>query len=380
VERSDALHGRVRAFAAETSGESFDELALDIARFQARHSAGMAKLVALHDKGLDATSSIPPVPAKAFRLARVAVHPPALDAARFVTSGTTGAASGVHALRSLETYRVLAIRLGRRALFGSVAGKWTIVALAPRPARPPASSLGFMMHELMAEFDGRPFAGPATDVAADGASWDSPARWLVRNDTVDVAGLERAARTSLDRGEPLCVLATSFALVALLDALDGAVMPAPAETLVMHTGGFKGRTREVDAVELRTAVARAFAVSPERVVGEYGMTELTSQLYEGTAPGAELVGAPGSFLEPAWLRAIPVDPVSLDPVADGDVGIAKFVDLGNVDSAVAVVTEDLSRRHRNGIELVGRRRGAPARGCSLAVEGMLIAGNRAADR
>jgi hypothetical protein len=101
------------------------------------------------------------------------------------------------------------------------------------------------------------------------------------------------------------------------------------------------------------------------------MTELTSQLYEGTLPGAELRGPPGVFLEPPWLKTTPVDPVTLEPVAPGAVGIARFVDLGNVDSAVAVQTDDLVRRVGDGIELVGRREGAEPRGCSLALEALL---------
>jgi hypothetical protein len=101
------------------------------------------------------------------------------------------------------------------------------------------------------------------------------------------------------------------------------------------------------------------------------MTELTSQLYEGTVPDADLRGEPDVLLEPAWLRVEPVDPVTLDPVRSGDVGIARIVDLGNVDSAVVVQTEDLVRRRGAGIELLGRRPGAAARGCSLAVEAWL---------
>ena len=94
------------------------------------------------------------------------------------------------------------------------------------------------------------------------------------------------------------------------------------------------------------------------------MTELTSQLYE--APGN-----PGIYLEPAWLRVIPVDPATLAPVSAGEIGIARIVDLGNVDSAVVVVAEDLVRRSGPGIELAGRRSGAPPRGCSLALEALL---------
>jgi hypothetical protein len=366
---SDALHERVRAFARGGTDASFDELALDVARFQAAHSAGYRRLIEARGGSLERLDALPAVPVDAFRLTRVAVHPPELDIARFYTSGTTGAERGVHAFRELETYRELALRFGGRALT-SGSGRVTTVALAPAPTEPESSSLGFMMRLFMEELDGR-----ALSLDATGASFDARAaeRWLASAHGVDVAGLRRAALTAGERGEPLLVLATSFALVALLDALGGATLPAPRRTVVMQTGGFKGRTRTIDPAELRRAVARAFRVGEASVVGEYGMTELTSQLYEGCLPGGGLEGEPGVYLEPPWLRVTPVDPATLLPVGPGEAGIARIVDLGNVDSAVAIVTQDLVRRRGAGIELGGRRPGAPARGCSLSIEALVQA-------
>jgi hypothetical protein len=101
------------------------------------------------------------------------------------------------------------------------------------------------------------------------------------------------------------------------------------------------------------------------------MTELSSQFYEGTLPGAALHGEPGVYLPPPWMRVEAVDPVTLAPVPAGEIGIARIIDLANVDSALVVQTEDLVRERGGGIELFGRRPGAPARGCSLAVEALL---------
>jgi hypothetical protein len=101
------------------------------------------------------------------------------------------------------------------------------------------------------------------------------------------------------------------------------------------------------------------------------MTELSSQMHEGTLPGGALEAPRGVFLPPPWLRVTPVDPITFAPAADGEVGLARFVDLANVDSAVCIVTQDLVRARARGIELVGRQRGAPARGCSLALEQMV---------
>jgi hypothetical protein len=75
----------------------------------------------------------------------------------------------------------------------------------------------------------------------------------------------------------------------------------------------------------------------------------------------------------------PVDPATLEPLPDGEVGLARIVDLGNVDSAVAIVTQDRVRRIDGGMELLGRSAGAPPRGCSLAVEALLLSAQNAND-
>jgi hypothetical protein len=196
--------------------------------------------------------------------------------------------------------------------------------------------------------------------------------FVVGEGGVDVEALLRAAARARLRGESVLVPATGFSLVMLLDALGGSELPLPPGSVVMPTGGFKARTREVEPRELAALVARAFRITEDHVVFEYGMTELTSQLYEGTLPGGVLRAARGVYVPPPWLRVTPVDPETLAPVPDGAEGIARFVDLGNVDSAVAIVNEDMVRVRDGGIELLGRRQGAEARGCSLAIEQMVL--------
>jgi hypothetical protein len=91
------------------------------------------------------------------------------------------------------------------------------------------------------------------------------------------------------------------------------------------------------------------------------MTELSSQLWSTGS----------TYVEPPWARVIPVDPETLVPVKDGEVGIARIEDLLNVDSAFAIVTADRVRRVEGGFELLGRAPGASPRGCSIATEEML---------
>jgi hypothetical protein len=355
---SEALHARVRAFAAGNAADSFEALALAIAEYQARHSPAFARLVERHGGTLGTVDTIPAVPSDAFRLTRVAVHPEAGDVVRFVTSGTTEAQRGTHPFRTTATYADLAVRFGRAALVPEGSAP-RVVALAAPPTDPPSSSLTFMMALFMERFEPErvePDRGP---------------RWLLGRAGPDVPALREQAQFAARQGRPLLVLATSLALLALVRALDGAGLELPARSVVMQTGGYKGRDVQVSGAELRREVARAFAIDEAAVVSEYGMTELTSQLYEGTCPGAALAGPPELYLAPPWLRVTAVDPVSLLPVPAGEVGLARFVDLGNVDSAVAVVTRDRIRVRGPGIELFGRDPGAPPRGCSLSVEALL---------
>jgi len=362
LDRSAALHAEVQAFAAGASARTFTELAREIAEFQREFSPGFARLLARYGGSLARLEDIPGVPTDTFRLTRVATHPPEEDVVRFATSGTTSGERGIHALRTLETYRAVALNFGRRALLTSATAR-RVVALAPRLDEPPTSSLGHMMALFMTDFD------------PEGAGARASERWLIDQHGVNVRGLVRAVDEARAVGAELLVLSTSFALVALLDELGGRTLAAPVQTVVMQTGGFKGKSREIAAPELRAAVARALQIDQSQIVSEYGMTELTSQLYEATVPGTtlarELPGQSGVYAEPPWLRVVPVDPTTLEPVARGEVGIGRIIDLGNVDSAVAIQTQDRVRRLENGIELLGRAAGAPPRGCSLAIEEFL---------
>jgi hypothetical protein len=221
------------------------------------------------------------------------------------------------------------------------------------------------MQEFMREFDARPLGS--------GAAFDplEPGRWLLAPGALDLAALERGAQLAGRRAEPLLLLATSFALGWLIDALQGACLPLPPGSVVMHTGGFKGHAQQRTAAELGAAVSRALGVPSERFIGEYGMTELSSQLYDGGfAQGAE---GQSVFVEPPWLRVTAVDPVRLAPVPVGEVGLACFTDLANIDSALVVLTQDEVRRVPGGLVLLGRRRGARVRGCSLAAEALTTA-------
>jgi hypothetical protein len=334
---SDALHERARAFIAAFElgapmPEPFDALARDIAAFQAKHIPGYAKLRAARKE------DVPCVPTDVFKMARIATFPKADAVATFRTSGTTIGDRGVHEMRTTATYDAGAIAFGRSAL--RFDRQPLVVSLTVRDGD---SSLGHMVEQFRLHIGG-----------GDGGN-------ALDGDVIDLAWLDEVVAKALHDERPVLFCATSFALVMLLDALDRAPFRLPARSLVMQTGGFKGRVRTVEPDVLRRDLARTFCISEGAIVSEYGMTELSSQFY-----------AHGEiYVEPPWARIVPVDPETLAPVADGAVGLARIDDLLNVDSAVSVLARDRVRRSGAGFVLLGRSLDAPPRGCSIAIEEML---------
>ncbi len=367
ISRSEALHARARmfvdAFESGSDAPDFDALACDLARYQAEHAPGYARL--LEARGIDPTKlakaeAIPAVPTDAFKLTRVATFEPSEARAQFRTSGTTVGARGLHEMRDPSTYEAAAVSFGRRWLVRDVALPLPIVVLAPPPRAVKDSSLGHMCAAFV-----RAFGEPATEQAT----------WLIDGDRIDLEAFDERVAMALTAGKPMLVLATSFALVHLLDALGDAPFPLPKGSRVMQTGGFKGKSREIGADVLRRELSSAFGIEERAIVAEYGMTELSSQFYERTLVDAHVPH--GVYAEPPWARVVPVDPTTLELVPHGETGIAKIVDLMNVDSAVAVLTQDLVRRtdkHAGkveGFELLGRAPSAPSRGCSIAIDELL---------
>ena len=365
---SERLHLRVQRFIrASLSGdpcEPFATLAGDIARFQRAHVEPVARLMrsrGLDDADLDRLEAIPAMPCDAFRLRRIASHPEEEDLRCFETSGTSQgqALRGRHPLRDTATYELGALGWGARMLW-------------PDRARPGLPGLGFV--GLVASEGQAPRSSLTFMLARFAAALGGEVSWHL--DDEGRIDLERLIHTLETAREPLLMAGTSFAFVHLGDALAGRLLPLPAGSRLMQTGGYKGRSREVDAVTLRQQLARTFALDEAMVVAEYGMTELSSQLYQASLARHVTSEAPPSSLNsyhpPPWLAVSAVDPTTLEPVSPGEIGLCRLVDLANVDSSVAVQTSDQVRLLEDGsIELLGRAPGATPRGCSLALEHLI---------
>ena len=304
----------------------FEAAALALYRWQVQHNADYAAFAA----GTEPQSwrAIPAVPVGLFRDLALTCFPPEQARVVFRTSGTTAERSGYHRLLDTEVYDLGALAHARRCIGMIPEAGVSLVSHAPW------SSLGHMCAA---------FAPGLLRCFSPEGGLDRPAA---------IAAL-RAAR------EPIFVPATAFALADLLLPEDEPALepiPLPEGSLVMVTGGFKGRRREVVGEALAEAARAAFG--PARLVGEYGMTELSSQLW------ADPLGAP--FRPPPWLRALPVDPESGEPAEQGQL---RLYDLANHATVLAIETQDLGRVLPDGrVELLGRLPAAPARGCSLDAE------------
>ncbi len=342
---SDGLHARARAFvdAFERDAampETFEALARDLADFQGRWVEGYARLRAARGE------AAPAVPTDAFKAARVSAFDEPSTPIVFRTSGTTVGARGAHWFRTCDTYDAGALAFGRRAL--DVHARMPVLVMGPSPAEQPDSSLVHMIDAFVREF------GTGDETA-----------YFIEDGVIDLGALdERIARLMVTGVSDLLVLGTSLAYVQWLDALAESKFRLPDGARVMQTGGFKGKTIDIDAQKLRRDLARALCIEERAIIAEYGMTELSSQFWERP-------GKPNVYMEPPWARVVPVDPETLAPVASGEIGIARIEDLLNVDSAFAIVTADRVRRVEGGFELLGRTAGAPPRGCSIATEEMM---------
>jgi acyl-CoA synthetase (AMP-forming)/AMP-acid ligase II len=200
---------------------------------------------------------------------------------------------------------------------------------------------------------------------------DSAYLWPI--EAPQLALLAQAVDQARDAGQPLALLGTSFAFVHALDALGERRLTLPEGSRIMQTGGFKGRSRELSPEAMRGALRHTFALDPAQIVAEYGMTELSSQLYESTLYAA-LRGAATRTRRlwwPPWVRVSVVDPERLTPLPEGREGLVRIDDAANLDSVSAIQTADVGVLDAGGLRLLGRAHGAVPRGCSISADELL---------
>jgi hypothetical protein len=161
---------------------------------------------------------------------------------------------------------------------------------------------------------------------------------------------------ALKDNQKVMLMGVSFALLDLAEMYK----PDFSGTIVMETGGMKGRRKELTRDELHTFLKKKLKVPA--IHSEYGMTELLSQAYST---------GDGLFKCPPWMKVLirdPFDPLTL-VTKTGISGGINIIDLANLYSCSFIATGDLGKVHDNGsFEVLGRFDNSDVRGCNLLIE------------
>jgi hypothetical protein len=381
--------------ASRVTRAAFLDVARRVVQHQAARNPAYARYAARLGVDLDRLADpldAPPVPTDAFKRLRLCAFDPAEAVACFRSSGTTAADRGQHLFRTLDVYRAsIAPSFVQYVLPDLEPGaRVHMLVLAPSAAQVPDSSLYFMLDFLCERF-GR------HSVRTHFFDEESPGHLAL-----DVAALCRALEALAAQGEPVLLLGPSFSYVHLFDQAPDFRVALPPRSRLFETGGFKGKSREVGPGELHALFRERLGIELDMVVGEYSMSELSSQLYEpglrralagraARARGREAGHADGMrlYVPPPWCAVRILDPATLSPLAPGQQGLVAFFDLANVDSVAAVVTGDMGTlvpsaqpgdappgwhglpEGSRGLVLHGRAAGQSAKGCSLAIDMLL---------
>jgi hypothetical protein len=296
---------------------------------------------------------LPAIPTTAFK--RFELYAGGEVAAEFRTSGTSGSVPG-RALFSADGLQLMAKSIeinASRMLFPNETPS-QILVLAPPPSLAPSMIMAWGMQHLVERF-GAPGSG-----------------FLVDGDGVDV---ERLLALLEGADGPVTLIGASFGFVHLLDLLRarGFTASLPIGSRIMDAGGFKGRSRSVSGGQLRADLAAVFGVEPSHQLNLLGMTELASQFYDSSIHDPQ---GDRRKMNPPWTATAAMDPVTMLPVPDGELGLLRHLDLANLDRPFVIQTDDLGRRVEGGFEIVGRAVNANDRGCSITVDDLLSRGDR----
>jgi hypothetical protein len=247
----------------------------------------------------------------------------------FESSGTTGTGGSRHAVKDLDLYRK-SFTSGFRQFYGPVED-YCIIGLLPAYLERSNSSLVVMVHELIA-LSGHPDSG----------------FYLYEHEALHQVLLRLEAA-----GEKVLLIGVTFALLDFAEKYSLSLK----HTIVMETGGMKGRRKEITRPELHAFLKERLGV--QAIHAEYGMTELLSQAYSSGG---------GRFLCPSWMKALvrkEDDPLD---VSDRGEGLLNIIDLANIYSCSFIAVDDIGFIHEDGgFEVSGRVDNSDIRGCSLMV-------------
>ncbi len=314
---------------------NYQDLALQVFRYQYEHNSlyrEYVDLLGVNPQFVNQLEAIPFLPIRFFKNHAV-ICGDALPPQWFESSGTTGMTNSRHYVADMHLYRQSFMQ-GFRKFYGDPAG-YAIIGLLPSYLERQHSSLVMMVDEL------------------------------VQHSKVPESGFYLYEHTRLKdtlqqleaRQQKTLLIGVTF---ALLDFADQFPMPLK-HTILMETGGMKGRREEMTRDQVHALLTNAFQVPA--IHSEYGMTELLSQGYSDGR---------GIFKPADTMRILlrdDDDPMEVRTAGETPSrGIINVIDLANLDSCAFIATEDAGVLYPDGsFEVTGRVDHSDIRGCSLMV-------------
>ena len=314
---------------------NFDEVALQIFSFQYHNNElyrNYVDAIGVNVEGVNNIEKIPFLPISFFKTHEVKTtdfNPEIV----FESSGTTGANTSRHLVKTASLYRKSFLKTFNH-FYGRPA-QWCILALLPGYLERENSSLVYMVNNLVQKS------------AQNGSGFylhehDKHYQALVKNEITQ---------------KPTLLIGVTYALLNFAQKYSLKLQ----NTIVMETGGMKGKREEITREEVHTELKKQLGLSA--IHSEYGMTELLSQAYSK---------GHGLFFCPPWMKIVLReynDPFAIKAVADNKKpfsGLINIIDFANLFSCSFIATDDVGRLHPdNSFEVMGRRDTSDMRGCSL---------------
>jgi len=323
------------------NGSTFEQLALELFRFQYENNnvyKQYANALQLDPDAVRAIEQIPFLPIRFFK--SHSIQTTSFDPATiFESSGTTGSINSRHLVKDTLLYKD-AFTKGFELFYGTVKN-WCILGLLPSYLERENSSLVFMVNELV-RLSGHQHSGFYLD---------------------DYDKLGSLVNELEDQGQKTLLIGVTFALLDFASLYSsGRNGRSLDHTVVMETGGMKGRRKEMVRHEVHRILKNAFHLPT--IHSEYGMTELLSQAYSS---------GEGVFRCPPWMKVLireEDDPFEISTPRFQTVasvtGAINIIDLANIYSCSFIATDDAGKLFPDGsFEVLGRIDNSDIRGCSL---------------
>ncbi|MBJ6369121.1 LuxE/PaaK family acyltransferase [Snuella sedimenti] len=314
------------------SETDFETCALQVFNFQFNHNKvyrSFCDLLFKHPADIKTIQDIPFLPIHFFKTHTI-ISKQAATQSIFTSSGTTGSKVSKHHVTDLSVYKE-SFSKGFQQFYGGIE-EYVTLALLPSYFEREGSSLIYMVSDLITR------------------SGHKESGFYLNN----IPELIQTIKTLEAQGRKTLLIGVSFALLDLIEAHQFNLK----HTIVMETGGMKGRRKELIREELHDILKSGFGVNT--IHSEYGMTELLSQGYSK---------GNGLFNCPPWMRILTretEDPLSIQDF--GKTGGINVIDLANINSCSFIATQDLGRSYEDGsFEVIGRFDNSDIRGCNLMV-------------